>query len=487
MNKTFLILILILTTNYIFSQEAKINDGLIAHFEFDKDLKDSSEKNNSLRKIGDVSIDGNSLNFKGSESFLELNESLGLNFPWTYSCVIEKPEYEKIADTGKDDKILFSSDYMNSKSEANYCGFLIEIGDNKLIAHIGGGYKSIRSVWGKSKVPSDRPVLITVIFESKDVVKFFIDKKEIETTTSDRNFKNVKILGKKDRIGYINDNQWKGRFVGKMKDLRIYNKVLTACEIQTIFSENNSPSNLVKEFTKQSIGKWKIKDEYETTSDYNNRIDKESQEKEKEFETLMLDSLAKGLNWICSTKKYNADNEYFEISNSLFEKFNLDIPKDKARQFGDNFDKLEVQNLELKVSNSDKLEVNCIKIKNPENNIIYKYGCSTLMNESSSNIIKVKSKTVTIKIWDEAREDGDIVSVFLNDARIKKEITVSKTEYVFTLELNSGVNLFKLFAHNEGENSPNTAAILIDDGINEYKTSLSSKKDEFAELQIVLE
>lgn len=487
MSKAFLILILIFSTGYIFSQDNSINEGLIAHFAFDKDLKDSSERNSSLRKIGNPSINDKGLNFESSGSFLEFNEGLGLNFPWTYSCIIEKPEYKKIDDTYKDDKILFSSDYMNSKREANYCGFLIEIVNNKLSAHIGGGYKSMRSMWAKSKIPSDRPVLINVIFESKDIVKFFVDAKEIELATSDRNFKNVKILGKKDRIGFANDDQWKGSFVGKMKDLRIYNRALTDCEIQSIHAKNITPSDRVKEFTKSSIETWNVKDEYETTSEYENRIKKASQEKEKEFETIMLDSLTKGLDWNCSTKKYDADNEYFEIGNSLFEKFKIEIPKDKARQFGENFENLEVQNLKLKVTNTDKLVVSCIEIENPINNLNYKYGCSISKDESSINIIKVKSKTVTVKIWDEAREDGDIVSVFLNDTRIKKEITVSKTEYVFTLELNSGVNLFKLYAHNEGENSPNTAAILIDDGINEYKTSLSSKKDEFAELQIVLE
>lgn len=78
----------------------------------------------------------------------------------------------------------------------------------------------------------------------------------------------------------------------------------------------------------------------------------------------------------------------------------------------------------------------------------------------------------------------DIVSVYLNEVRIKKEITVSKNEYVFTLELNEGINIFKLTAHNEGKQSPNTAAILIDDGTDEHQRVLSSKKGESAELKI---
>jgi len=107
------------------------------------------------------------------------------------------------------------------------------------------------------------------------------------------------------------------------------------------------------------------------------------------------------------------------------------------------------------------------------------------VNLSEDNLIEVGSKTVTVKIWDNAHEDGDIVSVFLNDARIKKEITVKKMEYVFTLDLKAGVNIFKLLAHNEGTSSPNTAAILIDDGQNEHQRVLSSNKGDYAELKIV--
>lgn len=98
--------------------------------------------------------------------------------------------------------------------------------------------------------------------------------------------------------------------------------------------------------------------------------------------------------------------------------------------------------------------------------------------------IKVKSKSVSITIWDDAKEDGDIVSVFLNDIRIKKEFTVKKQKEVMLIELNEGENIFKLLAHNEGSSSPNTAAILVDDGVNEYQATLSSKKDEFAILKI---
>ncbi len=107
--------------------------------------------------------------------------------------------------------------------------------------------------------------------------------------------------------------------------------------------------------------------------------------------------------------------------------------------------------------------------------------------EHANQRISVSSKVVTVKVWDDQKEDGDIVSIFLNDARIKREIEVENQEHVFTLELKEGVNVFKVLAHNEGSRPPNTAAILVDDGNTEHKAVLSSKKDEFKELIIVVE
>ncbi len=146
----------------------------------------------------------------------------------------------------------------------------------------------------------------------------------------------------------------------------------------------------------------------------------------------------------------------------------------------------------LKANETIKLQINDCEGCHSDNSNFAEIEISYIANEkveeeTPKNAVKVKSKTVTVKIWDDQQEDGDIVSVFLNDARIKNEISVKKSEHIFTIELKEGVNTFKLLAHNEGKNPPNTAAILIDDGNEEYKRVLSSKKDEFAELKIVLE
>ncbi len=100
--------------------------------------------------------------------------------------------------------------------------------------------------------------------------------------------------------------------------------------------------------------------------------------------------------------------------------------------------------------------------------------------------INVSSQKVKIKIWDMAKEDGDLVEVLLNGKSIIKEQAVLKDGHDFEVDLKSGVNIFEIKALNEGNISPNTAAILIKDGKNDYQTSLSSKKGKSKKLKIIV-
>ncbi len=280
------------------------------------------------------------------------------------------------------------------------------------------------------------------------------------------------------------------KFKGIIDDIKIYSGKLNECELALLLGESQdstSPKERIANYTMDKVNLWKQKDEYETTKEHEKRINSQSEVQRATFEKEIIDEVAEGILWQCGTKQYDADKEAFTLTFNNVEPFQLEVPRSEARQFGDNFDQLEYLNPSFSIGDTPNLIVDCMEIKNPTNGKIYKYGCEPAMVEIPKDAIKVKSKTVTIKMWDDQKEDGDIVSVFLNDARIKKEIAVKKNEHIFTIELKEGVNIFKLLAHNEGDNPPNTAAILIDDGTDEYQRVLSSKKGEFAELKIVLE
>ena len=76
-----------------------------------------------------------------------------------------------------------------------------------------------------------------------------------------------------------------------------------------------------------------------------------------------------------------------------------------------------------------------------------------------------KNEKIKINIWDHGRQDGDIVSIYLNGLTVisKHLLTYRKKPIEITLDPNKKNDLF-LYAHNLGEFAPNTVAIEISDG-----------------------
>ncbi|HRK26716.1 MAG TPA: hypothetical protein PK239_05425 [Chitinophagales bacterium] len=87
----------------------------------------------------------------------------------------------------------------------------------------------------------------------------------------------------------------------------------------------------------------------------------------------------------------------------------------------------------------------------------------------------VASPNITVNIWDDRREDGDIISLYLNGECILSEYTL--VNKVKSIKLTLGINrqnTLVLHAHNLGEQPPNTAAISISDGKQTRRINLSS-------------
>ena len=62
--------------------------------------------------------------------------------------------------------------------------------------------------------------------------------------------------------------------------------------------------------------------------------------------------------------------------------------------------------------------------------------------------------------WD-GEEDGDIVSVWINDNVVLDNYMLTNAGRTFTFQVQPGNNKLVLFAINEGDVGPNTAAITI--------------------------
>lgn len=83
----------------------------------------------------------------------------------------------------------------------------------------------------------------------------------------------------------------------------------------------------------------------------------------------------------------------------------------------------------------------------------------------SSKEWTVKNKKIILQIWDNNKQDGDIISLKFNDTWILSNFLLKKEKYTIELELKTKDNQLLMFAENLGSIPPNTAAISIDDNI----------------------
>jgi hypothetical protein len=77
---------------------------------------------------------------------------------------------------------------------------------------------------------------------------------------------------------------------------------------------------------------------------------------------------------------------------------------------------------------------------------------------------QIGPKIVTIDIWDNDVEDGDRVSVMLNDRWILKDYAVTKNKKKVEITLSPGINKLVFHADNLGKMPPNTATLSFYDG-----------------------
>src|SRR6056297_204990 len=85
------------------------------------------------------------------------------------------------------------------------------------------------------------------------------------------------------------------------------------------------------------------------------------------------------------------------------------------------------------------------------------------------------STDISVKIWDHGRQDGDIVSIYLNGSSVvtKHYLTYYKREFKIKLDPNKSNDLF-LYAHNLGTSPPNTVSVEISDGTKSENIILNS-------------
>ena len=87
--------------------------------------------------------------------------------------------------------------------------------------------------------------------------------------------------------------------------------------------------------------------------------------------------------------------------------------------------------------------------------------------------LETESRYIIIKCRDHEYVDGDRIRLMINGAVIHPNISLSSVYYVVDVDLEDGYNNIDFIALNEGESSPNTAQLIVQD---EFGKQLSNKK-----------
>ena len=119
------------------------------------------------------------------------------------------------------------------------------------------------------------------------------------------------------------------------------------------------------QYIKIKLASFLEKDEFETTEEYKNRTQKY---KNMKIQEIIDDALLKGYKFkITDISAYNADKEEFIVDILYFNSVNILVPRDYARNFKENLNKLEIKNPQLKLKNN-ALVITYVEIYNPINN-----------------------------------------------------------------------------------------------------------------------
>ncbi|MDB5226251.1 MAG: hypothetical protein JWN78_444 [Bacteroidota bacterium] len=105
----------------------------------------------------------------------------------------------------------------------------------------------------------------------------------------------------------------------------------------------------------------------------------------------------------------------------------------------------------------------------------------------SSKEWTVQHEKITLLVWDNNKEDGDIISLKFNDTWILNNFHLRKEKYTIHLELKQKDNVLLLFAENLGSIPPNTAAISIDDNEHVRTFMLNSDMSKSESVKIILQ
>ncbi|MBL7774744.1 MAG: hypothetical protein JNK89_02010 [Saprospiraceae bacterium] len=100
--------------------------------------------------------------------------------------------------------------------------------------------------------------------------------------------------------------------------------------------------------------------------------------------------------------------------------------------------------------------------------------------------VKVTNRTIKLRIWDSQVEDGDIISVFIDDKKVIDHLYLRAQPQEFEIQLPPGSEHYlTVYADDFGKSEPNTARVLIFDGKQEQTIDLVAERKKQQTIRII--
>ncbi|HMV14079.1 MAG TPA: hypothetical protein PKK18_06910 [Chitinophagales bacterium] len=98
-------------------------------------------------------------------------------------------------------------------------------------------------------------------------------------------------------------------------------------------------------------------------------------------------------------------------------------------------------------------------------------------NYTNQGTINVVNKNISICIYDNSVEDGDIIDLLFNGNTLISDYEILNTERCFTVSLENGDNWIGINVDNEGSNPPASVTVKINDGTSEQEFDIDGEVD----------
>jgi hypothetical protein len=90
--------------------------------------------------------------------------------------------------------------------------------------------------------------------------------------------------------------------------------------------------------------------------------------------------------------------------------------------------------------------------------------------------MNINAYDLTIAVWDSQVEDGDVISLYVNEKKIISNIRLTKKPQEFLIKIPAEQAYITVYAEDFGKAEPNTATVLVKDGVSEQVQVLKSAK-----------